>query len=235
MTDELYERTPSLAEVMERAARSVVGKVHTALPAVVQSYDGALQRAVVVPAIKGRLNTGERFAYPPLLDVPVQYPQAAEWAMHYPLAEGSAGLLLCCERSIEEWLAAGGVDSEPSDPRRFDLQDAIFLPGISATPAPIPAAMIKADALTLGTRDGQVRVEVRQGGIITLFGQEVRLGNDTATALAIAALVDARISAIVAAFNAHTHTSAASGSPTSSPLLPLSPQASTAAQRAKGV
>lgn len=166
------ERTPTWRETLDRAVRAGLGRVHTAIPAVVVSYDLATQRAVVQPCIKRRLGSGELFDYPPQVDVPVQQTNTGSFAMHMPLAEGDEGLLIFCERSLDEWLIRGGIGVEASDPRRFDEQDGIFLPGGLSTPSELPAAMLKADALTLGTRDGQVRVEIRAGGC----GHGVRSG-----------------------------------------------------------
>lgn len=92
-----------------------------------------------------------------------------------------------------------------------------------------------------GLAAGEVAVYNRHGLILllksgraALTAPEVRLGSDAASAyVALANLVDARIAAVVATFNAHVHTSAAPGSPTSSPVTPLAAQASVAAGKVK--
>jgi hypothetical protein len=51
--------------------------------------------------------------------------------------------------------------------------------------------------------------------------------------VALASLVDARISALETAFNAHVHTSAAPASPTSPPVVPLTPGSPTGSTEVK--
>jgi hypothetical protein len=228
------ERTPTWRATLDRAVRAGQAVMHTSIPAVVQSYDAATQRATVQPCIKRRLGNGDTFDYPPLVDVPVQQLSTAGYALHLPVAQGTEGVVHFAERSIDEWLIEGGTGVEAADPRRFDEQDGYFVPGHLSSPQALPAAARPADALCIGTRDGSVRIEVRAGGVVTIFATEVRLGNDTALPLAIADLVDARVATIRTAFNAHTHLDS-TGAPTSSPATPIPSQASTAASRAKGV
>lgn len=235
MTELDDERTPSWRATLDRAVRAGIAVMHTSIPAVVVSYDAATQRATVQPCIKRRLGTGELFDYPPLIDVPVQQHATAEWAIHLPVGDGTEGVVHFSERSLDEWLGQGGVGVAANDPRRFDEQDGVFVPGHLSAPQALPASMRPADALCVGTRDGAVRMELRANGVVTVFAQEVRLGDDTATALALASRVSQELNSLITVFNAHTHTSAAPGSPTSSPVIPKDPAGSVAASRAKGV
>lgn len=242
------ERDPDIVEGVRAAILGERAKMRTALPGVVQSYNAATQRATVQSGVALRLLDGTTETDPLFVDVPVVYPGAGGYSIHYPLAAGDECLILCSERSMDEWLAEGGYNVAPGDPRRFSAQDAICLPGLRSAPNALPAAARPADALTIASADGAVRIEVRAGGVVTIFADEVRLGDDSATFLALASLVDARFSQVAVAFDAHVHVSAAPGSPTSTPqtitdvgpppiVAPsvLAPLASVAATKSKGV
>lgn len=201
MTELDDERTPTWRATLDRAVRTGIATIHTSIPAVVVSYDAATQRATVQPCIKRRLGTGETFEYPALVDVPVKQPSTADYAIHLPVSAGTEGLLHFSERSLDEWLIEGGTGVEASDPRRFDEQDGVFAPGHMSNDQALPAAARPGDALCIGTRDGSVRMEIRAGGVVTIFADEVRLGNDTAQALALAQLVAAQLADLAAKIN----------------------------------
>jgi hypothetical protein len=65
---------------------------------------------------------------------------------------------------MDEWKAQGGTTSEPQDPRRHDLTDSVFIPGLrSFAPAEvIPAAGRADDAMVI-------------------WGDDIRLGDASAT------------------------------------------------------
>ena len=229
------DRDPTIVEAVTAAIRGEIAQMRTAIAGVVQNFNAATQRCSVQAGVQITLLDGTTVSDPLFVDVPVCYPGAGGYGLAFPLAPGDEVLLVFAERSIDEWLARGGYNRVAYDPRRFSAQDAIASPGLRSAPNAIPAASIPADAVTLSAADGSVRVEIRAGGGVTITASEVRLGDDSATFLALASLVDARVSAIVSAFNAHVHTSAAAGSLTTSPTVILPGQASVAASKSKGV
>jgi hypothetical protein len=228
------DRDPEIVEAVSRAIRMELARVRTLIPGIVQSFDATTQRATVQAGVQLRLADGSTIAEPIFADVPVAYPGAGGYAIYWPLAVGDEVLVGFAERSIDEWLERGGYNRVVGDPRRFSGQDALVLPGVRSKGNALASAARGTDALTLSSADGATRVEIRDGGVVTIFANEVRLGDDTATFLALATLVSSNFATLVGAFNAHTHVSAAPAVPTSVPVPPLAPFASVAATKAKG-
>jgi hypothetical protein len=151
-------------------------------------------------------------AVPPLADVPVMTPGN----LHRPLAAGDSVTVLFSEEDFTLWWTSGSV-SAPAALMRHGLH-AIAIPGLNRSPLTVT------------------------GGHTTLIADELRLGSDSAANfVALANLVDARISAIVTALNGHTHTvattgtaAAQTGTAAANPSA-ISAQASVAATKVKAV
>lgn len=229
------DRDPTIVEGVQAVVQGERADQRTCIPATVQSYDIATQRATVQAGVQLQLLDGTTISEPVFADVPVMWPSAGGYSIHAPLAAGDEVLVVFAERSIDEWLAAGGYNRVANDVRRFNAQDAIAIPGLRSAPNALPAPARPADAICVAAADGAVRMEIRAGGVVTIFASEVRLGDDSATALALANLVDARLASIRTAFDAHTHVSAAPTVPTGPPVPLIGPLASVAATKAKGV
>ena len=103
--------------------------VHVGFPAIVQSYDYKTQKASVLPAIKKRYIHGEVISQPIITNVPVIFPRTARSGITFPIKKGDSVLIKICERSLERWLSSG-EEVEPGDPRKFDLNDAVAIPGL---------------------------------------------------------------------------------------------------------
>ena len=175
-------RKPTQAQVQEQSQSAARGPVKVASPAWVLSYDRATQTATIQIATSYRVrdDAGDLVARvrPPISNVPVQFSGSVTW----DLEEGEWGMALICDRSIDEWKATGNQGSEPRDPRRFDITDAVFLPGVMPPAAPLPAGALPSvappnDAVVLWHRD-------KAGGL--------KLGDSTASELvALESAVDA--------------------------------------------
>jgi len=165
---------PTWEEIIAEAVRAGVAKVHTSMPAVVVAYDPTTQSASVQPVLVGRvadtLLDRERpdvAPPPPLHNVPIVWPSGATWSLHGPLVPGDPVTLVIAERSTDEWRTLGSTAGVvPLDARRFDLSDAVAIPGgrtfaAAGTAAPLgatavdPAAVVLAGALVkLGSGPG---------------------------------------------------------------------------------
>lgn len=170
-------------------AASAVARVNVALPGRVVSYDRAQQRAnveldILIPRRDrdGAVTYGERVKIP---NVPVAWLNGAGGALTIDLEEGDIGMVRFCDRSIDEWLLTGGQDIEVADYlRRHDFNDAVFEPVARPFVDALPSSAWAA-------------------GAAVLSGDDVRLGSSAATAyVALASLVDARLSALEAVFSA---------------------------------
>lgn len=121
----------NLTDAIKQAVTAGINCIHTALPAVVTKYDPTGPKVEVKPQIKRVYTDGTVIPLPVIVSVPVVFPRTARFRFSYPLEEGDGVLLVFSERSLETWLARG-QDVEPQDRRKFDLSDAIAIPGLWA-------------------------------------------------------------------------------------------------------
>lgn len=148
--------TPDLAEVIRRAVERGTARIHTSIPGRVLSYDAGSQTATVQPVIRSRFRDadGEILTYlpPQIANVPVAFPSGGGCSITWPLNSGDPVLLVFAERSTDEWRSRKGNDHEPTDPRRFDLSDAIAIPGVRSPADPLPSDATHAtDAVIRGS------------------------------------------------------------------------------------
>lgn len=118
-----------IVDAITETVNNMLSGVHTCLPGVIDKYDPANAEAEVKPQIKKIYKNGEVIALPAIVAVPVVFPRSRNSIIHFPLGRGDGVLIMFSERSLERWLSLGG-DQEPGDPRRFDLTDAIAIPGL---------------------------------------------------------------------------------------------------------
>lgn len=187
--------TPTLAEVIAGAVGARLAELNVAIPASVQSYDRATQKASVKPLIRSVLtdSDGTRVAEgrPIINDVPVVFPGAGAYSITFPLAAGDTVLLVFSQASLDKWLSSGG-EVDPLDPRRFALSDAIAIPGLRPFSAPVE-----------GTDD--TAMVIQSGGEIHAGGtQQLALKSD--------------VDALRLVLNAHVHSGVTTGPGSSGPL-----------------
>ena len=130
-------------------------KLHTHLIARVTSYNPANQSCSAQPEVM-EPDYAEDGTYTPrqlpvFADVPVAWPRFGGFRIVGPLAVGDRVVLLMHETSLQRWKHAGGGNTDPADPRRFHLSDAIALPGVAdyahaLTNAPTATMSVGADA-----------------------------------------------------------------------------------------
>lgn len=191
---------PSLVDVVQAALAAGLGPVRVAIPAVVVDYDSARQTVTAQVVIRSRYldADGAAVAYRPrpLAGVPVVFPSGGGASVTWPLVAGDPLVLIVCDRAIDGWKANGGGDQTPIDPRRFDLSDAVALPGGHAPADPLAAGAVDEGAIVLTPPTGGV----------------VKLGGAAASAwVALADLVDARLSALKTYLDTHVHSDPLSG------------------------
>lgn len=106
-----------------------IDKVNTSIPGVIQSYDAGSNRAVVVPTGKRMFPDGRKLDYPAIYDVPIVFPTAmgGSCGVTFPIKSGDACLVLFSQENMQAFL--GGQEVE-DDNKRFQLNDAIAIPGL---------------------------------------------------------------------------------------------------------
>lgn len=178
--------TPSLVELLNRAALRLLLGARTATVAQVESYDAGEQRVDVKPLVK-ELETGdtgdlEATGIPIIRNVPVVFPGAGSYRITFPIARGDTVLLIISDRSLDKWKGQGG-EVDPVDPRHHNLSDAIAIPGLRPFSASLdePAS----DAISLGVEDGaeikvaagQIDIDAGGTGVVNVTGAlQVNLG-----------------------------------------------------------
>lgn len=116
-------------DIFRQAINSQISNIHTCLPGRIVSYDFSVQKATVKPLLSKRYKDDTIQSIPEIPNVPVIFPRSSSFSMHWPLNPGDLVLLLFSERSLDQWLNSGG-EIAPLDPRKFDLSDAIAIPGL---------------------------------------------------------------------------------------------------------
>ena len=116
------------ADIFRNVFNSMISSMHTCMPAIITSFNPKECKASIQPSLNRAYLSGE-IAYPIIENVPVIFPRAGEFFLTYPLANGDPCLVIFSERSLDLWKSVGG-QLTPDDPRKFDLSDAIVIPGL---------------------------------------------------------------------------------------------------------
>lgn len=163
-------------DIIRGAIDARLNTLHTALPGIVVSYDPDSNKATIQPALNKNYVTGMQ-PMPILENVPVMFPNF----IRFPVNEGDYVLLVFAERSLDLWLSVGGQVT-PTDPRKFDLSDAIAIPGL------VPFTETFSDNnnqdFVINYAGSNIRIE-SNGNIIIETGNRVGIGNATTEVLNI--------------------------------------------------
>lgn len=119
--------TRDIDEIVTDVIKSNIAKIYTSIPGRFESFDGEL--ASVKPLIKKKYIDDEIEALPVIVGVPVLFPSTNEFQMTFPINKGDGCLIIFSMRDISNWIANGG-DSEPVDLRKYDITDAMAIPGL---------------------------------------------------------------------------------------------------------
>ena len=197
--------SPSWSEVIRGAIHSVLSDVHVALPGKIESWDPATQKADVKPLLKRTFYTLERDRIveelPIIPKVPILFQRSESMFLSFPLKKGAHVQLVFNERSIDQFMAKQGNDTDPLDMRRFDLSDAAAYAGFY--PDAKKLSDVHADNLVMGL-DGGIQIHIKPSGEIHLgsenAAQFVALGQKTFDEInALRSAVDA----LTSKYNAH--------------------------------
>lgn len=141
---------------IEDTARAVVNEIHTALPGTVISFDANAGTAVVKPSGKYVTSDKRSLNYPQISDVPVVFPfcQSAGVGIAYPVGKGDSCLIVISEVELDEWRS--GAESEGS--LRYDLTNAICIPGLLEGGGAIVSKACSNNAVVIGAGDMEVMV-----------------------------------------------------------------------------
>lgn len=190
------------AQQVEDTARAVVGEMHTALPGTIVSFDPGRGTAMVQPAGKYTTAEGERLNYPQIPDVPVVFPfSQAGIGMVFPVRSGDGCLIIISEVELDEWRS--GAESEGT--LRFDLTNAVCIPGLLKTGGGLAAQAAEQNAVILAS--GGVSMSLSEAGIAINGDLKVN-GNISSTGSIKAGQID---------LQQHVHKSSEPGTNTGKP------------------
>ena len=162
----------SPADIMKQIVNYGISNMHTCLPGKIVSYDYTEQKATVQPLLKKKYADNEIQKLPEITNVPIVFPSGTNFSMHWPLNAGDNVLLLFCERSLDNWLSTGG-EVAPQDPRKFDLSDAIGIPGL----IPFPNTIAPPDNNSFHITVGNARMKIDPTGTFCFHGVTEELMN----------------------------------------------------------
>ena len=152
-------------------------QVHTSIPGIVTAYDAATRRARVQPAVHMMLSpVGDPYApfaacepmeKPIILDVPVIFPSAGGYTVHFPLLPDDPVLLLFSERDIDNFkqtLESG----QPLSGDIMEVKHVVCIPGFVpfeddptvVIPPENPNGGGRLDGFTVQTNDGTTWVHL---------------------------------------------------------------------------
>lgn len=173
----------ALIQAMQIATETSLSEVNTMMPGKIISYDPARNRAIVQPIQPKAMADGTSLEPPTIAEVPIAWGMGSGGTagLTAPIKPGDGVMLQFSQRSLEGWLS--GNNMAPDDPRRFDLTDAVAVPGLAASG-------VVANATDVELRFGPVKLRLRPDGGAVL---ETVGGNLTITADGVAAFTGPRV------------------------------------------
>jgi len=107
--------------------------IYTAIPCRIVTVRSSLedQRVDVQPLVNRVLLDETAKEQPTILNVPVMFPASKKASLTFPIDVGDVVLCVFSQRSTDSFRASTGAQTyTPEDLRKFDIQDAIAIPGL---------------------------------------------------------------------------------------------------------
>lgn len=158
------EEIQSMTDLLDLFERAVKGDIDTAFVGQVQTYDASNQTCSVKPVIQARFLNGDSLNLPVVPRVPVCFPRGGGFMMTWPLEAGDTVLVVCADRSIDEWKATNNSSILPVDLRRFDLSDAVAYAGVSSPADPLQSATDDSMVIGEDTFSG-MKITIKDGTV----------------------------------------------------------------------
>lgn len=169
-----------LTAMMVQGFENLMRSLMFCLPGKVVSFDPSTQLATVECGVQ-RVIGGEGRTIPLIENVPVNFPGDSHYLWH-KVESGCEGLIHFSQRSVEEWILAGGP-VKPSDTRMLAPSDAFFAPGFRSKPNAIPG--FRNDGIGISNKDGSEYLHLKDDGTLEAKAAELDVtttGDATVTA-----------------------------------------------------
>lgn len=165
-----------LNELFNSVSENLLNEINTSFPAEIVIYDSSNQLATIKPTLKRKLKDGSSFEMPEIYNVPVVFSRSKDFFIHFPLKKGDRVLVVVAQRSLDKWLNDGAKQT-PDDNRKFNLSDAIALPGLYPKIEPLIFKSDK-DAISINSKNGFIQIS--ENGDIKLKNNkaEINASND---------------------------------------------------------
>lgn len=220
------DRRSSLESVIATAIDSSLKNIHTVLPGKIIEFFASEQLADIQPTIKRNIN-GELVNLPILTKVPVRFLKSGDFTITFPLKKDDEVSLYFIERSIDNWLQNGDIQS-PDDYRKFDLSDAYAVPVLYSQKNKI--SDFDEENLVIKSTNGNSKIVLKKDGNISIetkANTEIKsaktiINNDlevtgTVKAQAVEATNSLQISGVEV--GRHTHAGVQSGGANTAPMI----------------
>jgi len=158
------DRRASLESVISTAIDTALKEVHTILPGQIISFDPVEQLADIQPQLKRNVD-GKLINLPVLSGVPIRFLKSGDFTITFPLKENDEVAVYIIERSIDNWLEDGGLQS-PNDYRKFDLSDAYAVPVLYSQAQKI--ADFDPDNMVIKSTNGNAKITLKTDGTILM-------------------------------------------------------------------
>jgi hypothetical protein len=215
---ETGDRRASLETVLATAIATQLKEVHTMLPGQIINFDPVEQLADIQPQLQRNVD-GELKNLPVLSKVPVRFFKSGDFTITMPLKEGDEVAIYFIERSIDNWLEDGGIQS-PNDTRRFDLSDAYAVPVLYSQKQKV--VDFDPDNLVIKSTNGNSKITLKTNGEVVIDTTTATInGNLDVTGKITAPTIEASTSlkAGTAEVKDHVHGGVTAGGSNTSPLV----------------
>lgn len=190
-----------LVDQINKTARKATDDMHTALPGEITAFDPGTCMASVQPKAKFKKPNGETMDFPVISGVPVVFPQSEGVTIAWPIKAGDGCLVVFSESALDYWMYGQETDTV----LKFDLSNAIAIPGLKAAGNPAMATACAENAVVVNAGGTTLKVKpdgVTIDGNLTVNGKIDATGDVTGSGKSLVG---------------HTHTGDSGGS-TSSPV-----------------
>ncbi len=145
-----------LATALRFIFNQSIKDAHTALPGNIVQYNSATKRAIVQPAIRLKLTTGESIPRAQIANVPIIHPAGGGYVIHFPLQPGDPVMLVFSERGITEFKRTFAL-ANPDTDSMLSEKDAVAFPafgGLNISPA-------NANGISIQSESGETHIVIQ--------------------------------------------------------------------------
>lgn len=145
-----------VVQEVENTVKQIMNEIHTAFPGTISSYSPGSNTATVKPSVSFTTPKGKSMNYPAITNVPVVVPHSTSEGIGiaFPIKAGDTCLIVCAEQSLDGWQS----DKEDDTELKFDISNAICIPGLSNASVDLQQEANSKDAVVVGCSGKKIYV-----------------------------------------------------------------------------